>query len=43
MSTPIVIRHREKEALLVWGGQHLTAHDTATGATLWSCGDFNPE
>ena len=21
--------------------KHLTAHDTSTGATLWSCGDFN--
>jgi outer membrane protein assembly factor BamB len=42
-ATPIAIRHEGKEALLVWGGQHLTAHDAATGATLWSCGDFNPE
>ena len=42
-TTPIAIRHGGKEALLVWGGQHLTAHDAATGATLWSCGDFNPE
>jgi outer membrane protein assembly factor BamB len=41
-ATPIVIRHGGKEALLVWGGQHLTAHDATSGATLWSCGDFNP-
>jgi len=41
-ATPIVIRHEGKEMLLVWGGQHLTAHDTSTGETLWSCGDFNP-
>ena len=42
-ATPIVIRHAGKEALLVWGAEHLTAHDATTGATLWSCGDFNPE
>jgi outer membrane protein assembly factor BamB len=42
-TTPQVIQHRGKEALLVWGGLHLTAHDTADGTLLWSCGDFNPE
>ena len=42
-ATPIVIRHAGKEALLIWGGQHLTAHDPANGAILWSCGDFNPD
>ena len=42
-ATPIVIRHEGKEALLVWGAQHLTAHDAADGRTLWSCGGFNPD
>lgn len=42
-STPIVFSHKGIEALLVWGGQHLTAHDAADGKTLFSCGDFNPE
>ena len=42
-ATPILIRHAGKEALLVWGGQHLTAHDAVDGKTLWSVGDFNPE
>lgn len=42
-STPIVFIHKGVEALLVWGGQHLTAHDAADGKTLWSCGDFNPK
>ncbi|MGA2501116.1 MAG: PQQ-binding-like beta-propeller repeat protein, partial [Tepidisphaeraceae bacterium] len=37
------IRHKGKEALLVWGGQHLTAHDAADGKELWSVGDFNPK
>ncbi|MCF7973556.1 MAG: PQQ-binding-like beta-propeller repeat protein [Phycisphaerae bacterium] len=42
-STPIVFSHKGIEALLVWGGVHLTAHDASNGTTLWSCGDFNPE
>ena len=42
-TTPILIQHQGKEALLVWGGQHLTAHDAADGTLLWSSGDFNPE
>jgi outer membrane protein assembly factor BamB len=42
-STPIVFSHKGTEALLVWGGHHLTAHDTADGKIIWSCGDFNPD
>jgi len=42
-TTPVVIQQRGKEAVLVWGAQHVTAHDAADGKLLWSCGDFNPE
>jgi outer membrane protein assembly factor BamB len=42
-STPVVFSHNGTEALLLWGGQHLTAHDAADGKMIWSCGDFNPE
>lgn len=42
-ATPLVIRHQDRESLLVWGAEHLTAHDPADGRLLWSCGDFNPE
>lgn len=42
-TTPLVIRHDGREALLTWGAQHLTAHDAASGKLLWSCGNFNPE
>lgn len=42
-STPVVFSHQGKEALLVWGGHHLTAHDAANGKVFWSCGDFNPD
>lgn len=42
-TTPIVTARDGKETLLVWGGQHLTAHDVANGSLLWTCGDFNPK
>jgi hypothetical protein len=42
-ATPPVIQHAGKEALLVWGAQHLTIHDAADGNVLWLCGNFNPE
>ncbi len=42
-TTPLVIRHAGREALLTWGAQHLTAHDAADGKLLWSCGGFNPD
>ncbi len=42
-STPVLIQYQDTEALLVWGGEHLTIHDAANGKVLWTCGDFNPE
>jgi outer membrane protein assembly factor BamB len=27
---------------LIWGGQHVTAHDARDGKLLWSAGNFNP-
>jgi outer membrane protein assembly factor BamB len=42
-STPLVFQEAGKEAILVWGAQHLTAHDAMGGKLLWSCGDFNPK
>lgn len=42
-TTPLVIQHRGKEAVLVWGAQHVTVHDTSDGSVFWSCGNFNPE
>ena len=41
-TTPLVITFNGKEALLAWGGEHLTIHDAADGKLLWSCGGFNP-
>ncbi|HZK80427.1 MAG TPA: PQQ-binding-like beta-propeller repeat protein, partial [Humisphaera sp.] len=42
-ATPIVYRQDGKEAILVWGAEHLTAHDPNDGHILWSCGGFNPD
>jgi outer membrane protein assembly factor BamB len=42
-STPLLFQHEGKPALLVWGADHLTAHDATDGKLLWSCGGFNPE
>jgi outer membrane protein assembly factor BamB len=42
-ASPLVIHEHGGEALLVLGGEHLTAHSAADGHVIWSCGDFNPE
>ena len=42
-ATPVVIDHGGKETILIWGADHLTAHDAADGHLLWSCGGFNPD
>lgn len=42
-TTPLVIQHDGKEAVLVWGTMHLTIHDAADGTVCWSCGNFNPD
>ena len=42
-ATPIVFQHEGREAILVWGAEHLTAHAASDGQMLWSVGAFNPE
>jgi len=42
-TTPLVVQHDGKEAVLVWGTQHLTIHDATDGKAYWSCGNFNPD
>jgi outer membrane protein assembly factor BamB len=32
-----------RQEILVWGAEHLTAHDAIDGKMLWSCGGFNPQ
>lgn len=42
-ATPVVVQHHGREAVVVLGGEHLTAHDAENGSELWSVGGFNPE
>jgi outer membrane protein assembly factor BamB len=42
-TTPIVVRHEGKEAIVVWGAERLTLHSAADGKIIWSCAGFNPE
>lgn len=42
-ATPIVVNQDGQETILIWGAQHLTAHDAKDGSELWSCAGFNPE
>jgi outer membrane protein assembly factor BamB len=42
-TTPHVISEGDRTTLVVWGADHLTGHDAATGKLIWECGGFNPE
>jgi len=42
-TTPLLIREGNRTTLVVWGADHLTGHDSATGSLIWSYGGFNPE
>lgn len=42
-TTPEVVQVDGKEQLVVWGADHLTGHDVATGKEIWRCGGFNPD
>jgi outer membrane protein assembly factor BamB len=42
-TTPLVLQWGGKEAILVWGAEHVTIHQAVDGNVLWNCGNFNPE
>ncbi len=42
-TTPLVISEGNRTHIVVWGADHLTSHDAATGELIWSYGGFNPE
>ena len=42
-TTPVPFNYHGRQALLVWGADHLTAHDAENGKLLWECGGFNPD
>ncbi len=41
-TTPLVISEGGNQTIYVLGGDHVTAHDAATGKELWRVGGFNP-
>lgn len=42
-ATPLVMDLDGTETIIVWGAEHLTAHDAKDGRELWSCAGFNPD
>lgn len=42
-TTPIPIRHGDRDAVLVWCSDHVTTYAADDGELLWSCGGFNPK
>ena len=40
-ATPDVVSIDGRQQLVVWGADHLTGHDLATGKLIWECGGFN--
>lgn len=41
-TTPLVIEHAGREAILTWGAAQLILHDAADGKVIWTCANFNP-
>lgn len=42
-TTPIPIKHGDRDALLIWCSDHVTTYAADDGELLWSCGGFNPK
>lgn len=42
-TTPVFFEQGGKNAFLIWGADHVTAHAAADGKLLWSVGGFNPD
>jgi outer membrane protein assembly factor BamB len=42
-TTPIVYPLRGKQAIMVWGAEHIDAFDGADGKMMWTCDGFNSE
>ena len=41
-TTPLLFENAGKKSIILWGAEHVTAHDIETGKTLWTLGEFNP-
>lgn len=42
-TTPQLVNIDGRDVIVVWGADHLTGHDPATGEKLWESGNFNPQ
>jgi len=42
-TTPVPIRHGDRDAVLVWCSDHVTTYAADNGELLWECGGFNPK
>ena len=42
-TTPLLSEIDGVETLVIWGADHLTGHDPASGEQLWVCKGFNPD
>ncbi len=41
-ATPVPVRHRGRDAVLIWCADRVTTYAADNGALLWHCGGFNP-
>jgi len=41
-TTPLITTENDHTTIIIWGADHLTGHDAATGEFIWECGGFNP-
>lgn len=42
-TTPIPVRHGDRDALLVWCSDRVTVYAADDGSLLWQCAGFNPD
>jgi outer membrane protein assembly factor BamB len=42
-TTPLVVRQEGRDRIVTWGADHLTCHDAADGALVWTSAGFNPQ
>ena len=42
-ATPTLVKHEDKEAILVWGAERLSLHSALNGEMLWVSTGFNPK
>lgn len=41
-ATPVVVKEGDREVIVAWGAERVTAHDASNGELIWVVGGFNP-